>query len=74
MAENYVKRNSVTGSSGAIIYHPIENERAKWLCSNATNGKGCFIGYTNIEYRNNRHFRWNIGASISPMQPTLVNY
>ena len=34
-------------SKGAIIYHPIENERAIWLCSNATNGKGCFIGFSN---------------------------
>ena len=39
-------------STGAIIYHPIENERAIWLCSNATNGKGCFIGYKQLEWSN----------------------
>eukprot|EP01083_Nonionella_stella_P301077 1031181_1 len=50
-------------STGAIIYHPIENERAIWLCSNASaaNGKGCFIGYNN---RNSSDFRWANGAKV----------
>eukprot|EP01084_Bolivina_argentea_P088458 159703_1 len=52
-------------STGAIIYHPIENERAIWACSNSTNGKGCFIGYNNIKYRNNTYFRWRNGAMIN---------
>eukprot|EP01083_Nonionella_stella_P250672 865763_1 len=51
-------------STGAIIYHPLENDRAIWLCSNTTNGKGCFIGYNNIQYRNQSAFRWANGALI----------
>ena len=55
-----------TRSQGAIIYHPIENERAIWLCSNATNGKGCFIGYNNIiSYNNITGFNWKNGANIN---------
>ncbi len=49
-------------SKGAIIYHPIENERAIWLCANATNGKGCYIGYNNI-YLGNK-LTWRNGALI----------
>eukprot|EP01083_Nonionella_stella_P094600 265479_1 len=47
MCRDYVNLRS----TGAIIYHPIENERATWLCSNASigNGKGCFVGYNNME-------------------------
>ncbi len=52
-------------STGAIIYHPIENKRAIWLCANSTNDKGCFIGYNNIEYKNYTNFRWRNGAQIN---------
>ena len=52
-------------STGAIIYHPIENERAIWACSNATNGQGCFIGFNNLRYDNFTGFRWKNGALIN---------
>eukprot|EP01084_Bolivina_argentea_P206344 352327_1 len=63
-------------STGAIIYHPLENERAIWLCSNiTTNNKGCFIGYSNLKpfldvptadnNNNNNGFQWRNGALIN---------
>lgn len=64
-------------STGAIIYHPIENERAIWLCSNSTNGKGCFIGYNNLktDLKNNTIWAWNNGAKINIFDfPWFGNY
>eukprot|EP01084_Bolivina_argentea_P003279 6146_1 len=53
-------------STGAIIYHQIENERAIWLCSNAANDVGCFIGYNNLpsQFSNTDAFHWENGARI----------
>ena len=53
-------------SNGAVIYHPVENERALWLCANSTNGRGCFIGFNNLPttYSNSSSFRWRNGAKV----------
>lgn len=48
-------------STAATTYHPIENERAIWLYSNATNGTGCFIGCNNIDHE---VLQWDNEASI----------
>ncbi len=67
MCRDYVSLRS----EGAVIYHPIENERALWLCSNSTNGRGCFIGFNNLPtaYYDDATMRWRNGAKVDELAP-----